>query len=62
MNYQNNSSILLNWKLFYIGISSLLSGYLLMAISNLNFIRLTLSPILILAGFGLIAAAILVKK
>jgi len=52
--------LLINKKLLLIGITVLVSGFTLMTIGSdtYSFFKLTLSPLIILTGYGLIVGAI----
>ncbi len=57
---QTENSAFVNNRLFIIAIITLVAGYGLMAVSQSEFIRLTLSPITIISGFVLVVLSILI--
>ncbi|MDA3893793.1 MAG: hypothetical protein PF517_19185 [Salinivirgaceae bacterium] len=50
---------LINKKIFITALSTLFSGYLLMAVVPIEFVIMTLSPIVILLGFALVVVSII---
>ena len=53
---------LINSKLFLVSVCTILLGYIIMALASSDTMRLTLSPIIILIGFGLVVLSIIIPS
>lgn len=53
---------LINTRLFISSLCTLVIGYALMALAPHDFLRLTVSPLLILSGFGLVILSIIIPQ